>query len=247
MKVIIWDIETCFNIAAIFGLFEDRTSPSNILKERYVICVAWKELNEKKTHAVSVLDDMPRFLKDPNDDYYVVKRIHEVLSGADAIVAHYGDAFDIKMFNSRVIYHKLPPLPNLIQIDTYKLAKSKFKFNSNKLDYLGTYLGVGKKMSTTPGLWMKCLQGNQSAIKEMVKYNKQDVDLLEDVYKILAPYTPNKINRALISNTHVCPLCESSNLHKRGFTYTKTATWQRYNCTDCGHWSKGTLSGGLVR
>ena len=37
----------------------------------------------------------------------------------------------------------------------------------------------------------------------------------------------------------VCPNCASSNLGKRGFTYTNVSKFQRYICKDCGAWSRG--------
>ncbi len=245
-KVIVYDIESNFNIGKFFDLTPERISPSNIIQERYIICVAYKEFGKKGTKVISVLDDKDRFQDNPNDDFYVVTEIHKVLSEADAIIHHYGDNFDIKMLNSRFIYHGLPPLPPIIQIDTYKIARRHFKFNSNKLDYLGNYFGVGGKISTSGDLWHRCLAGEESAIKEMMRYNKQDVDLLEQVYIKLAPYAPAKLNLSLFDRG-ACPLCGEYSLEKRGTRRTVTTVWQRYQCSACGHWSQSSLEKDNIR
>lgn len=241
-KIILWDLETAHNVAAIFSLYEERTPHTNILQEKYIICAAYKELGAKSVKAVSVADDMDRFKADPNDDYYVVKHMHEVLSSADAIIAHYGDKYDLRFFNMRAIYHGLTPLPNIITIDTYKIAKSKFYFNSNRLDYLGKFLGFEGKMPTSPGLWLRCLSGDVKAIKEMVKYCKQDITLLEQVFEKLRPYAVAKLNSNLFTEEHVCPSCGSTDLIKRGFQYSRARKYQRYQCNSCGHWSKSNKS-----
>lgn len=244
-KILIWDIETSHTVAAIFSLYQDGIPATNVLEEWYIICAAWKWLGESKTSAVSVLDDSRRFLVDPNDDYHVVKTLYDVLSEADAIVHHYGDNFDIKKLNTRLAYHGFGPLPPIIQIDTYKICKSKFKFLSNKLDYVGRYFKLGGKVATSPGLWLQCLQGNRKAIKEMVAYNKQDVDLLEKVYLKLAPYAPAKLNMNHFygdEDDPVCPKCGGAHLQSRGYRYTVLSKYRRFQCQECGSWSSRIIS-----
>lgn len=244
-KILIWDIETSHTLAAIFSLFKDNTTADSIIQEWYIICAAWKWFGDKKVEAVSVLDDPKRFDKNPNDDYYVVKTLHDVLSQADAIVHHYGDNFDIKKLNTRLVHYGFDPLPPIIQIDTYKICKSKFKFMSNRLDYVGKYLGVGGKMRTEPGLWLRCLQGQKQAVKDMVAYNKQDVELLEKVYVKLAPFAPTKLNMNHFygdDDEPVCPKCGGSHLQSRGYRYSVLSKFRRYQCQECGTWSSRVIS-----
>jgi hypothetical protein len=78
------------------------------------------------------------------------------------------------------------------------------------------------------------------AWKVMEKYNKQDVILLEKVYERLLPWLGrNHPNRNLYNSTG-CPTCGNAKLQKRGFSYTTTGTFQRFQCTHCGTWSKAT-------
>src|SRR3990167_89965 len=96
-KIVLWDIETSHNLAAVFGLaHNDYINHDNITQERYIICAAWKTLGKKGISAVATTDHKARYAADPHDDRYVVGELHKVLSEADVVVAHNGDQYDIK-------------------------------------------------------------------------------------------------------------------------------------------------------
>ena len=247
-KILIWDVETSHNIVATFNLFKAFIPHDNILQPWFMFCASWKRHGEDKIHSVSLLDDPVRFKEDHTDDYWVIAKIHEVLCEADAVVAHNGDRFDMKKFNARAIQHGFDPIPNVIQIDTLKIARAKFNFNYNKLDYLGEYLGVGKKIKTNNELWLRCLAGERKALKEMLHYNKQDVIVLEKVYDKLKPYVPAKVNHNMFSaGEHVCSQFGSSHIQKRGPRYTRTRTYQSFQCMECGHYSNSTISNNTTK
>lgn len=234
-KVLIYDIETTHNIVASFDLRDEYTPHTNILQERYIVCASWMWLGEKKVHAVSVLDDPKRYAKNPHDDRHVVETLHRLMNEADVIVAHNGDQFDNKYVQTRCLFHGLPPTPPVTSIDTYKVAKARFKFNSNRLDYLGKFLGLGGKKSTPQGLWLEVLAGSKRAVKVMVDYNKRDVVVLKGVFEKLTPYMPNHINRELFGGTG-CPRCGSTKVQRRGFHRAITKLYQRLQCQGCGGW-----------
>ena len=237
-KILLWDVENTHNIVATFGMWNVNITHKQILQEWFMLCAAWKWLGEKKISSVSLLDDIPRFKKDFTDDYFVIKTLHGVLSEADAIVAHNGDKFDLRKFNARAVKHGLKPIPKMVTIDTLKIAKQHFNFNHNKLDYLGHYLGVGQKIDTDIELWLDCLKGDVNAIKKMVVYNKGDITLLENVFRILAPYAEAKLNfNHFFGEGHVCPTCGSEDLQRRGFRLTRVSKFQRFQCNSCGAWS----------
>lgn len=247
-KILIYDVENSHNVVATFNVWNVNITPDLILQEWFMICAAWKWFGETKVSKVSLLDDPKRYKADHTDDYYVIKKLHEVLSEADAVVAHNGDKFDLKKFNARAVQHGLPPIPPLVQIDTLKIAKKHFKFTYNRLDYLGHYLGVGQKIKTNVQLWLDCLAGKRKAVKEMVTYNIGDIDLLEKVYIKLAPYTDAKLNfNHFYGDGHICPTCGSENLERRGFRLTKVSRFQRFQCKDCGTWSSAPKGKGILR
>ena len=241
-KIILWDLETSHNILAAFGLFNKAPIPhANIIQERFIICGCLKELGKPGVKAISGLDFPRHHKKDHTNDYYIVKALRDELSKADALVAHYGDKFDMKYINTRIMYHDLKPLPPIQTIDTYKLSKCKFNLNSYRLDYLGQFLGVGRKIRTSNDLWLDILKlGDIKQLTRMVKYCKQDVRLLEDVFKKLRIHTETRINwNAFLETKTNCPSCGSDNTIRQGYKYTIKGKVQRYQCKDCGKWATG--------
>jgi len=235
-RILLYDIETSLELVSVFDLkYNDFINPSNIFLERHLISAAWKWLGDTKVKSVSLLDAPKLYAKDPHNDKHVLEVICRVLGEADVIVGHNSDAFDIKYIETRMLYHGMSPLPPINSLDTYKIAKSRFRFNSNKLDYLGTFLGVGRKLPTSSELWLRVLKGDKRAIREMVSYNKQDVELLERVFLKLRPYMSNHISRGLFGKLG-CPRCGSHHIQSRGTHKAITRTYQRFQCQACGGW-----------
>jgi hypothetical protein len=164
------------------------------------------------------------------------------MSSADAVVAHNGIAFDFKKANARFLYHGLPPLPPFKQIDTLRILRKHFRLDSNKLDYACQFLGLGRKLPHEgKATWLGAMRGDPKAWKIMRKYNAHDVALLKALYTRVKPWVaPNAVpNVNLFNGGCGCPSCGSSNIKKRGLSYTKTARYQRYRCDDCTAWFSG--------
>lgn len=241
-RILIYDLETSYLILKTFQLRNDQTIPfDNIIQERNILTAAWKWLGEKKTSSIAINP------KKPTDDHHIVKKLSDLFQEADAVVAHYGSGFDNKYLNTRAIFHGLPPIKPAHEIDTWQIARKKFLFNSNRLDYLGKFLGLGRKIRTDSSLWHGCMSGNRKAISEMSKYNRQDVDLLEAVYKRLAPFVPPKVNASLYSDKPACPNCGSKDIQRRGLNVARSTVSQRLQCRSCGAWSSVPMKGGTIK
>lgn len=242
LRTLFWDIETSLQPVAVFQLaHNDWINPNSLLGERYIICAAWKWSDEKKVHAVSVLDDPKRYRKDPHDDKHVVAALRDVMLEADLAVHHKGDSFDRPYLNTRMLAHGMPMLPPLTSVDTYKVAKANFFLNSNSLNYLGKFLGVGEKIHTEHELWLRVLNGEKKAVEEMVTYNKQDVILLEKVYHKLQPYVTNHPNRELLGGAG-CPRCGSKNIQSRGYHRAVSRVYKRFQCQACAGWFRAVVN-----
>jgi DNA polymerase elongation subunit (family B) len=237
-KIILYDIETLPLTCAVFSLYQDSIGHHNILTDWSIISVCWKELGKKTIYSTSLLDDPKRFKKDVNDDLVVVKKMREIFEDADIIIGHNSKKFDTKKLNSRLIYHGLDPLPaGIQQVDTLTEVRKVAAFSSNRLDYLGKHLLDKGKTETTPGLWLRILKGDASAVKEMVLYNKNDVQLLEDLYLKILPYMKSHPNVAAMSgdDRHTnCPKCGSDDLRKKMTKYTAAGVPRlQYQCAGC--------------
>ncbi len=212
-----------------------------IKKTHSIISIAYKFYGSSEKGVIKT-SDFPKVLKqDPYNDRLVVKKfIDDILPRADYTVAHYGDAFDTKMIATRCLLNDLMPPPIVQTIDTYKLVKKHFKLNTNKLDHLGFWLGVGVKHPMGAQDWVGCAEGDVKAIEKMAKYNLQDVLVLEKIFDKILPYVDHKISMKLFSTSLCCDSCESDAIQFKGTFATKSQLKQRYQCQDCGKWGHMT-------
>ncbi len=184
-KRLFFDLEVSANVVFSWRIGRDvDLTPDNIISERAIICACYKWEGDSKVHAIKWNKGCDRDL---------LEKFSKVIDSADEVVTQNGDSFDIKWLRTRCIYHGIPVSPKFNSIDTLKMARSGFKFNSNKLDYMGGYLDLGKKIKTEYNLWKDItLHNSREAMTKMVDYCKQDVNLLEKVYNKLQPYCPTK-------------------------------------------------------
>jgi len=207
-KILIYDIETSPNIGWFWRAgYKLNISPDNIIKERAIICISYKWLGEKQVYNLS--------WDDQQDDKFLIEQFIEVLNEADLIVAHNGDNFDLKWIKTRAIKHGLKMLINYPQFDTLKVAKKKFNFNSNRLDYITKYLGFEGKIKTEIGLWKDIFLRNcPKAMNKMLTYCDEDVRQLEKVYKVLMGWETPKFHLGVIQGKTkmTSPISGSKNL-----------------------------------
>jgi uncharacterized protein YprB with RNaseH-like and TPR domain len=231
-RILLWDIETTPNLAYVWGKWEQNVI--DFVSEWSLLCFAAKWLDEDDVVVKGLIDT-------GGDERKLVEMLWKLLDEADVVIAHNGDAFDAKKANAKFLQFGLDKPQPYISIDTKKVAKRYFKFNSNKLDDLGKTLGVGRKVVHTGfELWLGCMNNNAESWQTMKAYNVQDVLLLERVYYKLRPYMHNHPNLAVIKEVEDgCPNCGGTDLEKKGFQYTRTGRIRQYQCKDCRAYSKG--------
>lgn len=230
-KILFLDIETAPNVGYTWGKWEQDVI--SFIDSWYILSIAYKWLGEKKTR-VAALCDMPGY-KPGMKDAKLLPIIWKLLDEADIVVAQNGDRFDLPKINTRFLMNKMPPPSPYKTIDTFKVVKGRFAFNSNKLDDLAKDLGVGQKVKHTGfDLWRGCMSGDRKAWNLMKRYNANDVDILESIYLKMRPY--HSKHPVVTTGLSMCIKCGSSNIVKRGFTYGKTTMTGRFRCNDCGGW-----------
>lgn len=98
----------------------------------------------------------------------MIKEIYNLINEADAIITYNGKRFDMPTLNKEFLLQKLPPPSPYKDIDLLTTARGKFKFASNKLDYVAQLLGVGQKTSHEGmPLWIECMSKNPKAWRLM--------------------------------------------------------------------------------
>jgi len=240
MKLLLIDLETSPFLGYTWGKYDQTVLAFTEYSQ--IICMSWKWYGEPEVYAMA-LPDYRGYKKGKLNDKHLVKHLWKLLDRAEVVMGHNADRFDVKVANARFVFHNLTPPSPYQTIDTKKIAKRVGMFPSNKLDDLGQYFHVGKKMATGGfDLWQDCMKGDDAAWKKMKAYNKQDVMLLEEVYKRLLPWAPTHPNRNVFDEkTMNCPRCGSHKVQRRGWRAAATGRRRAFQCQDCGGWSSGQL------
>ena len=192
-KILIYDIETSYNIGKFWRAgYNLNINPGDIIHERAIICISYKWLGEEQVYNLTW---------DKNQcDKFLLEQFIPILDEADMIVAHNGDRYDLKFIKTRALKHNLKMLINYKQFDTLKVAKAKFMFNSNKLDYISKFLGAEGKISTEMKLWDDIiLRKCPKALIQMLNYCDEDVRQLEVVYNALVSWENPKFHIGVIN------------------------------------------------
>lgn len=235
-KILIYDIETSPLISYTWGTFKQNVI--KVIQESHVLCFAYKWLGDEKTHIVALPQFKGQYKQDPTNDVKLIKKLHSLFDEADIVIAHNGDRFDQRKSKARFLVHGLQPPSPFRSIDTLKVARKHFALHSNKLDALGEVLGVGRKVVHTGfSLWEGCLKGDEKSWQTMMKYNIQDVNLLEAVYYKLQGWIDNHPNLNVYNNTEDCPNCQSTDLEQTGYKFTQAGKYPEYHCNNCGRYS----------
>lgn len=230
MKILHLDIETAPNKVYSWGLWNQNIAISQIVEPGYTLCWAAKWHKTPQVMFNSVHQSSP---------IDMLKEIHELISEADAVVHYNGTKFDMPKLNQEFLEYGLAPPEPYKQIDLLKTVRKQFKLPSNKLDYVARHLGIaGKVQHKGMEMWEGCMNGNEADWRVMERYNKQDVKLLEKVYKRLLPWIDNHPNQALYADTDrpICTNCGSNRVQSRGTAVTRARKYKRYSCSDCGKW-----------
>jgi hypothetical protein len=237
MRILLLDLETSPNLAYVWGLWQQNVSVNQMVSSTEVICFGARWYGQKKVQFSSIHHDGKEAM---------LKAIHELIDQADAVVGWNSASFDIKHLNREFVENGLlPPSPHK-DIDLMRVAKQKFKFPSNKLDYVAQKLEVGAKVKHSGfELWVKCMAGDEAAWREMKKYQIQDVNLLVELYEKLLPWIKNHPNRALIDGRpEACVNCGGNSINARGMEVTGAGVYRKYQCQSCGKWMRGAKSEG---
>lgn len=231
MKILLLDIETSPNLGWVWGLFKQNIAINQIEQSGSILCWAAKWLGDDRVMFGS---------SQRSSEKNMLSRIHRLVDEADAIVHYNGKSFDLPTLNREWLKHGfLPPAPAK-QIDLYLTVKSKFRFLSNKFDYVTQYLGIGRKVEHAGfKLWKECMEGKKAAWKKMEEYNKQDVLMLEPTYYRLLPWMTDHPSHSAKDGDACCPKCGSYSFQQRGYAQTAMHKYRRYQCKDCGGWFRG--------
>lgn len=244
LKILIYDIE----ITPSVGYYYSPMYQTNILETTrpwILISYSYKWLGEKAVKFVGLNSFKDFKPVEPDvefqNDFLICESLNKLLDEADIVIGHNSNAFDQKKANLRFALHDLPVPSYYEELDTKVLAKQMMKADSNSLNNLGKFFGIGTKDGAQGPIWKDCLRGDKKAWSKMKKYNDQDVRLTEELYFKLRPWSKRHVNIAKYLEPEedvVCLKCGSENIQRRGYKSSARLWYQHIWCKDCGGWSK---------
>lgn len=175
-KIGFLDIETS-NLSPAFGI---------------VLCWCIKDGNSNDLY-YDYLEKEDVFSK--HEDKRLVQTCINTIKKFDRIVGHYSSRFDIPYLRTRAVMHDnknalgFPKQGTLIHTDTWIMAKTKFKFHSNRQNIIAETLhNTTIKTRIDHRAWRQALQGNHRAIMEALDHCEKDVCELETNFRSMLPF-----------------------------------------------------------
>lgn len=232
-RVLLLDIETAPMKVFSWTLWKPYLSHDNIIAPGFILSWAakWLFSAEMMSDIVTPKEAVK------GDDKRICESIWKLMDDANIIIAHNAKKFDIPWLNAEFFLHGMnPPMPYQV-IDTLLESRKHFRLPSHRLDYLGKITVRKEKLATDFGLWIKCMAGDKESLDYMLKYNKEDVLLLESVYVEQRAWVNSHPNMSLYFDADgpVCPNCGSVNLlWENKYYVTMVSKFAAYRCKDCG-------------
>lgn len=223
-KILVWDTEST-DLYATWGR---------------LLCFTWMEAGEKKPHIIKITD-YPNFKKDCTDDSALVKDTIKILSGADMWFTWYGARHDIPLINTRALKHGYTTLPPVPHVDGWRVSKYKLRLPSNRLQMVSSFFGLNEKTPLDADQWARARAGHRPSLEYVYAHGLQDVVVTRDVYNVVRPLVTDHPNVGVMNGiTDGCSVCGvKGKMQKRGRSISNRRIRQRYQCQNCGAWSRG--------
>lgn len=240
IKRLYCDIEVSPNVVLAWRAgFSLDISHDSIVKERKIICIAYKWKGQGDVN-ILVWDEK-------QDDKLLLEKFIALAGEADELVGHFGNGFDFPWIRTRCLIHGLPAIPIYKTIDTKALASKYFYFNSNKLDYISKVLGFGGKIKVDFDLWKSIvLDKDPDALKKMCEYCGVDVVKLEQVFDAMESYVDARSHAGVLAggDKWTCPHCASDSVsHDKKRATSRGTIQHQMRCKKCfGYFTIDNLS-----
>lgn len=196
-KVLYVDIETKPLKVWTWGTFDQNIPLNMIIEDWSVLSWSAKWANSPESEVI-YKDNRGKKGDKLVNDKELLKPLWKLMDEADIIIGQNSNRFDLPKLNARFIEHGFGCPSEFLTIDTYSIARSKFGFTSNKLEYMTKKLNKKYKKQDHREfsgwtLWDECIKGNLKAWKSMEVYNKYDVLSLEELFLNLSEFVKNSV------------------------------------------------------
>ncbi len=244
-KILLLDIETSPIIYPMWSLNQKNFSPDHIIRDWNLLSWAGWWLGRDEYVSAVLTPSEAKLGKDER----VTRLVWELLNTSDVVITYNGNNFDLRKLTSKFMEYGLGKPDPFVPIDLYYYIKKNASFTSHKLDYINRKLGIETKQDHEGmPMWLKCMDGDKSALKEMVDYNVKDVEIMEGLYEKVRPWILNHPSMTQFlddskKSAHLCSVCLSENIELTSSKHrTKVSEFPIYRCNDCGVLMRGRKS-----
>lgn len=168
----------------------------NLIHSYYIICWSASYLGNNKVWSGCVTPEQALRWTDKE----ILQPLRDLMASADIIAGHNVDAYDLKRANTRFLLNGIEPVLEKKTEDTLKIARTKFSFESNTLDFINKALGLRPKDDISATDWNAIVRtGDEAALHRAMKYNRGDVVGGKAMLERLRKYSGKKVGYGSVS------------------------------------------------
>jgi len=215
-----------------------RIHPDNVLEWPRTICAAWNWYGQDRVHFASEWGKGGR--------EGMLRTIWDAYNKAQIVVGHNIDGFDTKKLKAEWLGIGLNPPSPFKSVDTLKVARREFGYESNTLDSLCTRLGlVAKTDRYEIEVARAACAGNREAQRRIKGYNCGDIAATTGLYDILRPWHPSHPHSVMNTSDdrkscNSCWTTDPDHFEANGFKLANQILYRLYLCRNCGANVQGT-------
>lgn len=171
-------------------------NPADLVHEYFIICWSASYVGSSTVYHDCITSKEAQ----KQTDGRILKRLRGLMDSADVLAGHNVDSYDIKRANTRFLLNGLEPVIGKKTYDTLKIARSKFTFESNRLDYISQRLGFRGKDNITNDDWLEIVKtGDGKTLSKVDRYCQGDVTNGKKVLEKLMKYSGKKSNYGAVT------------------------------------------------
>ena len=198
------------------------------------ICAAWKWYDQPDTVFAAEWQ--------VGGYHAFMQQVWDVFDRADLIIGHNADRFDARHLMGGWAEMGLPaPSPYKV-IDTLKIARGTFAYESNTLDALNKRLGIDAKTDKYDSRVAKAaVAGDKEAQDRIRFYNMGDIAASEALFDRLRPYARNIPHLGMWTDDEMaCPSCGHTMTATGKTVHANVQKYEHLHCPNCGAHARGT-------
>lgn len=224
----VWDLN------ALKDITRRRIHADDMIEWPRTICAAWKWYDS------SDVEFAAEWEVGGYDGF--MRQVWEVFNDADLIIGHNADRFDARHLMGGWAEMGLPaPSPYKV-IDTLKIARGTFAYESNTLDALNKRLGIDAKTDKYDvKVARAAVNGDKNAQEALSAYNRGDIIASEALFDRLRPFAKGIPHLGMWTDDELaCPSCGSTMTATGKTVHANVQKYEHLRCDNCGAHARGT-------